>query len=935
VSGPFGRRRREALAVPAPASALAAAAFGLAAVGAGWAFSHGPRPGVAAAGAIALFSLFACAQALPSARIGAGLFLWVGLLAPLAFTHARTQQEVASGSLDTLSIAQGVVPFVCLALASTFERPRLLPLRPYEVPLACYLLVIAASAVWSVNPLATELKAAQLASGYALLLGLSRLYSLETLIRAAATGIHLLAVAALAGMLVDPARALAPTDVYVNVPRLHGIFPSIAPDLLGFLGAAGVILTLAGVRPAFASGLAGSLGLIGLDAAVLLLSRSRTGVILLAVGVLALVLGGRRRGFHALAVCAVAVVALVVASPTLSRQAVSFFHRGQSKSAFTTLTGRRDLWESALHDWRNRPLEGHGYYAGHRLGAVSRSVTFQTSNLDNTWIETGVDVGLIGLLPLAAFGLTGVRQLRQRRGVRPDPLFAPLLALLLMCALSSFVNPSLELPSYTMIVFGLLLVGRRGKTRFAEASLPVPVERVRPVRARTARVQLAGAALGAAALGGASLTGLELPARRRRSLRGLVTRTTWSLADQGVSSISNFAITIVAARETSVQGFGVFALVYTLSFLALQFSRALTSEPLMVRYSAVGVREWRRAVSAASGLALLVGLAGSAGCLAGGLLVSGTLGRALLALAAVLPFLLVQDLWRFAFFARGLPRSAFVNDVVWTALQAASIVALLKTSGHRTPADFVLVWGVPGAAAALFGLGQLRIVPSPLRVRDWLSRQSDIAFRFAAEFVVYRGAVQLALYVVGVVSGLAALGALRAAQALYGPLNVLFLGIAAAAVPEAVRLADGSTRQLVRLVRIVAVSLALVAAVWCVALVGLPGAAGEALLGKTWTSARPVLIPTGILMIASGASMGPWVGVRALAAARESLRARMILAAGTLVAAVGGALLDGVVGAATGIGAAALGGALVWSQQFQTALERRRDAASAAPSQPL
>ena len=64
---------------------------------------------------------------------------------------------------------------------------------------------------------------------------------------------------------------------------------------------------------------------------------------------------------------------------------------------------------------------------------------------------------------------------------------------------------------------------------------------------------------------------------------------------------------------------------------------------------------------------------GALGCAGAALVLGGPVGRALLALAVCLPGLLVQDCWRFAFMARGTPRSALLNDGVW----AMALVPLL------------------------------------------------------------------------------------------------------------------------------------------------------------------------------------------------------------------------------------------------------------------
>ena len=68
-----------------------------------------------------------------------------------------------------------------------------------------------------------------------------------------------------------------------------------------------------------------------------------------------------------------------------------------------------------------------------------------------------------------------------------------------------------------------------------------------------------------------------------------------------------------------------------------------------------------------------LGVCFSIACAVAGGLAPGGIGPWLLTLAAMLPALLVQDVWRAAFFARSKPQGAFVNDLVWFAVLAAGV----------------------------------------------------------------------------------------------------------------------------------------------------------------------------------------------------------------------------------------------------------------------
>ena len=107
--------------------------------------------------------------------------------------------------------------------------------------------------------------------------------------------------------------------------------------------------------------------------------------------------------------------------------------------------------------------------------------------------------------------------------------------------------------------------------------------------------------------------------------------------------------------------------------------------------------------------------------LVAGLAAGGPLGDAFVALAIVLPGLLLQDAWRFAFFAKGEGKKAFVNDCVWG---VALLPALYVAAHVHTVVAFVLAWGLSGAVAAA-----LRLVPdrasSRTPARRWAGSGSN------------------------------------------------------------------------------------------------------------------------------------------------------------------------------------------------------------------
>ena len=148
-------------------------------------------------------------------------------------------------------------------------------------------------------------------------------------------------------------------------------------------------------------------------------------------------------------------------------------------------------------------------------------------------------------------------------------------------------------------------------------------------------------------------------------MRQAGSRLSWGVADQGMSSLTNFAVSIYIARTLGAVQFGAFSLAYVTYGFALQASRGLTTDPLLVRFSGTDLPTWRRAVATCTGAAALTGLATGACVLVAAALLGGPARLAFFALGLTLPGLLLQDSWRFAFFALGRGSQAFLNDTIW------------------------------------------------------------------------------------------------------------------------------------------------------------------------------------------------------------------------------------------------------------------------------
>ncbi len=402
--------------------------------------------------------------------------------------------------------------------------------------------------------------------------------------------------------------------------------------------------------------------------------------------------------------------------------------------------------------------------------------------------------------------------------------------------------------------------------------------------------------------------------------RALVGRLSWGLADQAASSISNFAVGIYVARSLGVTAFGVFSLAWVTYGVVLNVSRGLATDPLVVRFSGVPDASWRGAVARSSGTALGLGGTLGAACLVAGLGLGGRVGAAFACLGVVLPALLLQDAWRFAFFAAGTGRKAFVNELVWG---VALVPAMVVAARVGSVAAFVLAWGASAAVAAGYGCLQSGIRPRMSLARGWLREQRDLGYRYLVENVALSGASQLRAYGLGAIVGVGAVGAVRGAELLLGPFLAVLMGLSLVTVPEAARVLRRAPHRLGAFCLLLGGGQAAAALLWGGALLLMPDRLGELVLGGVWPSASQLLVMVTLGVAGAGLGTGAAAGLRALAAARRSLRCQLFASACYVGGGLGGAAVAGTVGSAWGVAAATVCGSAVWWLQLRSALRER------------
>ncbi|WP_329026175.1 hypothetical protein [Streptomyces sp. NBC_00690] len=404
---------------------------------------------------------------------------------------------------------------------------------------------------------------------------------------------------------------------------------------------------------------------------------------------------------------------------------------------------------------------------------------------------------------------------------------------------------------------------------------------------------------------------------RPNAKRAVLGRLSWGLADQAVCSLTNFAVGIYVARSLGLAAFGVFSLAWLTYGVVLSVSRGLATDPLMVRFSGVEVASWRGAVGRSSGTALGIGSTVGTLFLVVGLALGGQLGIAFAALGLVLPALLLQDAWRFSFFAAGTGRKALVNDLLGG---IALVPAMVVAARVDTVAAFVLAWGTSAAVAAVYGCVQSGIRPRLTGAREWLRQHRDLGYRYLVENVGVSGAAQLRAYGLGLIVGVSAVGVIRGAELLLAPFLAALMGLSLVTVAEAARVLRQAPHRLRMFCLLLGGGQAVAALLWGAALLLVPDRFGEFVLGGVWHSASTLIVPATLGVAGAGLGVGAAAGLRALGAARRSLRCQLFASACYVSGGLGGAAVAGTVGSAWGVAAATLSSSAVWWLQLRSAL---------------
>lgn len=388
--------------------------------------------------------------------------LWLGAFMPIIYTVGKSIDDIGGGVgvLDAVRGGGGLGLYILARLTVPVPVRRLRVGVP-EVGLIAFLLVGLASTIWSVSPTTTLLKMVPLIATFLCLARLSEMYETRLdAIKGMVMTAHVITLGTIVQFIVIPSQTYSvnPEDPD-SIARLHSTIPNIASNLMGLvigIALAGLVLK---IGPRWLMKQPANLISIVIYSVMLLGTRSRVVSIVALFIIIAAVLKWMNRSYARAGIAFASGAALLFTAVLLMGnerfvEAFSDFAlRGQDARGVATLTGRTVIWEKAIPIWQEQPWLGYGYYAGHRLGLPAIDPLFAGySNLDSTWIESLVNVGILGMAGLALFAVAGlfraIRHARSlgRHGVIVAALCAGVIGL-------SFINPTIQSNTSTLVFF--------------------------------------------------------------------------------------------------------------------------------------------------------------------------------------------------------------------------------------------------------------------------------------------------------------------------------------------------------------------------------------------------------------------------------------------------------------------------------------------------
>jgi O-antigen/teichoic acid export membrane protein len=326
-------------------------------------------------------------------------------------------------------------------------------------------------------------------------------------------------------------------------------------------------------------------------------------------------------------------------------------------------------------------------------------------------------------------------------------------------------------------------------------------------------------------------------------IKRFLLRNSIPLIDQGLSSGTNFIAVLAVARAIGMADFGVFALAYTVLTIVLGIGRAFFGTPiaLAAAHSSEALAKLHSNVMSAIAIISipLVLSVAAIGAFALGTNPSDVAYLAVGIVAVATPIVLAQDISRYYAMAKNQPNTAVASDTVWF----VGVVMLFVFGGALDDRTVLVGWVVVIVAALIVFLAKY---PFRLDLRGGLSLlapKAGLKESLAVSVLLSTGLTLVMGFLMLPFLGPAAVGALRGAGTLFGPLNTLIALLDFSILAQMSRRDRSSDK---KAVAVITVAMCSISVAWAVVLLLLPQGAGVALLGETWLYTREILPITAI-----------------------------------------------------------------------------------------
>jgi O-antigen/teichoic acid export membrane protein len=386
-----------------------------------------------------------------------------------------------------------------------------------------------------------------------------------------------------------------------------------------------------------------------------------------------------------------------------------------------------------------------------------------------------------------------------------------------------------------------------------------------------------------------------------------------TIADQGASSVSNFALALIVAHYSSASALGVFAILTSTYVLSQGLVRSLSSDCLLTRSEVdASLRSNYERGGYLAAIVLSVSVAALVAAVSGLLPSEFTLPFVIFAVS--FPLMACQDFARFIGISRYDPAYAIRLDLAWLVLFLVAY-AVLREEGLTTLSWLFGAWS---GAGALVGLWTLRAHFARTRRRQllefWDRSERGVGLRFAGQFMLVTSWTYFVSYLLLFVLPLADIGVFKLSQLALGPITVLLAGVQSALIALATKRFQLDAHRAVRFLFIGGVGSFALTMVWTVAIYGAPPHVMTSLFGRNWMQARVILPYAGLAVAFASFANAAVSGLRAMRAASENLRLSVVMVPFLFIFCLGGAELYGTRGAAGGLAlAGAIYSALSWS----------------------